>query len=631
MSVAYKFRITLWDNTGTNKWRGAQTALIFDAKNIGAQEFANSPGSAYWTLSNDHPQIATHIPLSTHYEISRWSDVRSRWEFVAAGMLNNYQTNEYETVFSGIDYKNILNNIFTPISGMTTGDATVINSTLTTASLNRTVSQYFTIAESTATTAIRYITTSAVVVSPITAIGISGPILQISAPVYDDDIGAYITYINDPDGETTYWQAPMVLLRYQVKYVGSSTRLDDNCRIRIYCYPEVARDQGEPPLGNAGIIAQYTLPVPLDQSATTTVWQDQSVYFATKELQDAIEAAGYYFTGQTILQDWEIRNSNIPAPLRNGLSYGFQIYAAIENTTTTATPNIIYRSEKGGITSTNVTTGTIAEVVVGQSQQNAAAIINNAFTNATQYDVNSRLKYATLSISGTTTSEYPAFSAGEQTLDYIASICDIEMGIKTTNERVVFGITKPVNGGSYNGTFKLNLSVSSTATTAFALKYPETIKSFNFDPGYSRVKNKITVIPYGRYYNGLSGANVDGISTIGSEASDSASINQYGTIEAFIPRSGFIDSTIASAEASRLLNAYSPNNTKSVGLNVVLDSIDIWNGWDLGDSVRVTINQGLVSIDEAFVISGVTWTGETNGTEIIKLELVQGSAFNASR
>jgi hypothetical protein len=55
----------------------------------------------------------------------------------------------------------------------------------------------------------------------------------------------------------------------------------------------------------------------------------------------------------------------------------------------------------------------------------------------------------------------------------------------------------------------------------------------------------------------------------------------------------------------------------------------MWNGWDVGDSVRVTIKRGLVDVDEPFVISAVSWFGETDGHERIELELVQGTAFGA--
>jgi hypothetical protein len=92
---------------------------------------------------------------------------------------------------------------------------------------------------------------------------------------------------------------------------------------------------------------------------------------------------------------------------------------------------------------------------------------------------------------------------------------------------------------------------------------------------------------------------------------------------------GFINAEAAQNQANRLLNSYKPANSKQVGLSIVVDGVDLWNGWDVGESVRVTIKRGLVDIDEAFVISGVRWFGESAGHEKVELELVQGSAFGA--
>lgn len=121
MSTTQSFRIILW-SVSTSGWRGDQKAVVYDAKSIGVEEHANDTGSAYWTLPNDHPQIAEFVPLERHYEISRWSDARNRWEFVGAGMVNDYVATEQETIYSGIDYKSVLNQTFTPLSGISISD-----------------------------------------------------------------------------------------------------------------------------------------------------------------------------------------------------------------------------------------------------------------------------------------------------------------------------------------------------------------------------------------------------------------------------------------------------------------------------------------------------------------------------
>ena len=139
MSIRRKFRIILWDRTGANGWRGAQKAVVFNAKSIGVEEQANDTGSAYWTLPNDHPQIAEFVPLQRHYEISKWSDARSRWEFIAAGMLNDYTTTEQETIFNGIDYNSVLNQLYTPFPGMSVSSGTNLHPTISQAQISTTI------------------------------------------------------------------------------------------------------------------------------------------------------------------------------------------------------------------------------------------------------------------------------------------------------------------------------------------------------------------------------------------------------------------------------------------------------------------------------------------------------------
>jgi hypothetical protein len=269
-------------------------------------------------------------------------------------------------------------------------------------------------------------------------------------------------------------------------------------------------------------------------------------------------------------------------------------------------------------------------VTVGQVKQDASRIISEAFSNALTLSTFERLRYASLSISGSTATTHTTLTAGQPLMDYIASICDMEMGAKTDGSKVVFGIKKPTGGATYDGDFQLNLSVSSTASTAIALRYPENVRSFSFTPGYSRVRNDIKVIPTTGYLAGSAGQNTGGTSVVGATAVDQASISTNGRLSLLAPKDNLLNATAAQNEANRLLNTYKVANSKQVGIRAVLDGVDLWNGWDVGDSVRVTINQGLAAVDEAFVISGVRWFGESDGHERIELDLVQGSAFAAA-
>jgi len=662
-----KFRITLWaiDQTaGTSGgWRGEQKAVVFDASAIGVEEHANDVGSAFWTLENNHPQIAEFVPLARHYEICRWSDARSRWEFVGAGILNDYSVTEYETTFQGIDYKAVMNQLYTPLTGMTTANASAISDKIPGSGVSGGIAT-FNITAATATSALRHLDTSVISCSGPNVEAFPGTVRQISANEYTalyantfngEGLFANVNWRNTADETITYWTTPQINLTYGFIWNSATTsgfRSDPPMVHRVYVSPPGYRDAGYAPIGNTGLIGEMsdaTLIDPPGAITNGTTWGVYSWRLFPQELADAIEAlpdpAGLtpdgnaYFEGSgdiipsTMPDLVDNPNGDAIACLRPGVSYSFQIYGAIFRSSANG---IWYRSNGSAVTGSsdplNATYGTPAETTLGQGTENASTLISRVFTEAVvnSDSANSRLRYASLSVSGSTATTHVTFSAGEPVLDHIASVCDLEMGAKTNGTKVVFGIDKPTGGSSYGGNFKLNLSVSSSASTAMALRYPDNIRSFSFTPGYSRVRNDITIIPATAYLSGSSSQNVGGSSLIGATAVDQTSITVNGRIPLIAPKANLVDSKAAQNEANRLLNTYKVANSKQVGIRAVLDGIDLWNGWDVGDSIRVTINQGLAVVDEPFVISGVRWFGEADGHERIELDLVQGSAFAAA-
>jgi hypothetical protein len=97
-----------------------------------------------------------------------------------------------------------------------------------------------------------------------------------------------------------------------------------------------------------------------------------------------------------------------------------------------------------------------------------------------------------------------------------------------------------------------------------------------------------------------------------------------------VSKAGFVNAQGAQNEANRLLRNKKIENSKQVGLRVVTDGLDLWDGWDVGDSITVTIKHGLTDVSEPFVISGARWFGESNGVERLELDLVQGTYFASS-
>lgn len=645
MSDQKKFRLILWSVSSTG-WRDEQRAVVYDAKSIGVEEHANDVGSAYWTLSNDHPQISEFQPLRRHYEISRWSDSRSRWEFVGAGMLNDYTVTEYETTFSGIDYKAILNQVYTPLTNITFSSSTPLNPNLATASMPTVFNQTD---------------------GSIGKDNINGTTYTSTGNAYFDYVSSAILTLDSAsisavasttktivaDAKTASVTTPYVQITYSATWLSGTTAgflATPQWRFRINASPPGQVDSGNPPIGDYGKLAEFSVPADGSTGTSKFTVTNRSVelfpYEAKQELRTALIALGATTSSIDAAMPDAISVTGVSASnyttgvltgwsLRRGLTYSFQIYGAIHRTS-------------GGVSASNNPTWyatsfgkQISETTMGQGTEDVSTVIQRVFGNAKTNAPSSRIRYASLSVSGSTYTTHTTYSAGQPTLDYIGDLCDIEMGARGGGSKAVFGIDKPSPGSSYTGNFKLTLNVSSTAiSTGPSLKYPENIKTYSFSPGFAKVRNNITVIPTERYLSGSTSQGASGAQIIGASASNSASIAAYGDIPLVASKGGFINAQSAQNEADRMLTLYGsldtsvspsvPKNTKQVALKVTVDGIDPFYNWDVGDSIAVNIEHGLVNINEPFVISGARWFGESDGHELLELDLVQGSSFAAS-
>ena len=595
MSVQRKFRIILWDRTGSAGSRGVQKAVVFNAKTIGVEEFANDTGSAYWTLPNDHPQLAEFVPLERHYEIGRWSETRSRWEFVAAGLLNDYTTTEQETIFAGIDYSATLEQIFTPLPGMTIGSGTNLNPAISQTAISASIFKNGGINLNSSSVTVKNVVVTAL---------------------------ATDTYVNNSVTTQTL-VGPSVTLSFTVEWTGATTGFpaQPSFAFCVLASPPGVRDAGPPYApGETG------LPITSMIGAVEGALADSSTGVNRFKRTVSLELFGSELESQvnvgstfTMKRQIESGSGTVPFntvgnPLRTGVTYTFQIYGAVFR----SSDSKYLLSSKGTIS---------GSVTLGQADaETAQASITRLFDQAT--GTTTRLDYSALTTISSATQTHTTYTYGKPTLSAIADICDLQMGADTSKV-VTFGIDRPTGGNSYNGNFKLNLNAG--ASTGVSLRYPENISKYSYSPGLSSVRNKITVIPSSQYLSGNS-TQSPGVLSIGFEKSDTASIATYGLIPAVISKTGFLNEAEATKEAERLGRVYAAENTKRVTFTVNVDGLEIWNGWDLGQTIPVTIKHGLVNISATnFVISGVRWFGESNGREKLELELVLASAFRAGR
>jgi hypothetical protein len=95
------WRIVIKD-MGALRGPGTVVAILENAKSVGASLMYNSPGEAHWTLPVDHPQISVIEPKQTHYSIQFYTG--DGWREKFAGLVWDFDANERDVVFYGIDY-----------------------------------------------------------------------------------------------------------------------------------------------------------------------------------------------------------------------------------------------------------------------------------------------------------------------------------------------------------------------------------------------------------------------------------------------------------------------------------------------------------------------------------------------
>lgn len=70
---------------------------------------------------------------------------------------------------------------------------------------------------------------------------------------------------------------------------------------------------------------------------------------------------------------------------------------------------------------------------------------------------------------------------------------------------------------------------------------------------------------------------------------------------------------------SALKDAYDRGGNLSMSL--AQGYIIPWSGWDLGDSIRVVIDRGVVSVNDLYTVWGMEWIGRRDGSESLYLDL----------
>jgi hypothetical protein len=173
------------------------------------------------------------------------------------------------------------------------------------------------------------------------------------------------------------------------------------------------------------------------------------------------------------------------------------------------------------------------------------------------------------------------------------------------------GTTRPIMWVSRTSdpfTFNFDANRGSDKTD-IRLEYGGAINRYGYAPGFSNLATYIRAIGVKR-----EGATVLYSTQTYGDPSTYGALFMAALHQDLINQSELDDRAL-----SDLKNAY--ERSGNLYMSLAQDYVAPWDGWDLGDSVRVLIRRGIVQINELHTIWGMEWIGRSDGSENLYLDL----------
>ena len=259
----------------------------------------------------------------------------------------------------------------------------------------------------------------------------------------------------------------------------------------------------------------------------------------------------------------------------------------------TANEVIFYGTNHLGMLSRSIT-------ATNQSYTNTlvGTIINNQFTDA--QGLSTWRHYVKGTIDATTRS-VTVITTFEERLGFWRGLLEILAAGGTT--RPIMSVSR-----SYPATFSFNQNKGSDKENV-RLEYGGAVLDFRQVLGYQNRATNIRAI----------GIKREGAAILYSSQT-------YGDPTTFgrLYMSGLFQDVINQAELddlalSTLKDAY--ERSGNLVMSLAQGYLVPWDGWDLGDSVRVVISRGIVSINALYTVWGMEWIGKKDGSESLYLDL----------
>lgn len=232
------------------------------------------------------------------------------------------------------------------------------------------------------------------------------------------------------------------------------------------------------------------------------------------------------------------------------------------------------------------------------------SIITDQLTSA-RAEANSRVNFITAGTIDTTTTTTTVLTSYQSRLQFMAGVAEIVASDRSV--RPVIQITPRTSSGAFTFNFTEN---KGSDKEDVRLTWGGNVSDFRYRPGYGNLRTRIAAI----------GQKREGASLLFS-TQVSASEVSYGWIADSAVFIDVVNQTALDNKTKRRARQLGRVGT-GVSLAIRTDNLAPYDGFDMADSVRVVINRGPVAVNALYTCWGLEWTGHSNGSESLFLDLL---------
>jgi hypothetical protein len=254
------------------------------------------------------------------------------------------------------------------------------------------------------------------------------------------------------------------------------------------------------------------------------------------------------------------------------------------------------------------------------------------------FDCKPLIQFMSIEHLGTnTTTKHPYVTAGQGTVDFMRDLADIEMGSRSTGEKVVFNFYG-VPSASPDGK-KLSVHHSVSSNPQATIIYPGQILDYNVTNKRSAKVTSARVIPTTDFLIGSSTEGSGGSKTKGAVKVAPGITSSSPALPTVTSQGGFLSADAAGNFAQGIINDFGEDaDIQMIKVSLRTEQfgpIGVAGTPKLGETVRVVVRRKNVTVggDELsglYNVGGMQWLAKVDGTERLALDLVKPNKFKGA-